>query len=82
MNDWNKVTVTKENYHYRWKNDAGVSWILKPLFEEGKFILENDCPYYNSCNEVIIFPKFEKGKISQNFQIDFISFNGEKHFKK
>jgi hypothetical protein len=81
FNDWHKVTVTQENSHYRWENDAGVSCIMKPLFDEWRFELENDCPYYNSCKEVIIFPKFEKGKISQNFQIDFLSFNGDRYLK-
>ena len=82
LNDWHKVSVTQENSNFRWTNNAGVSWIMRPNFDQGKFILEQDCHYYDMCREVIIFPKFVKGKLNQNNLVDYLSFNGERYYKK
>ncbi len=80
QNDWHIVNITTDGDYFKWTNNAGVSWKLIPYLKEGKFKLDKDCPYFNTCKEISIFPIFKSG-CATNF-IDYLSFGGERYYKK
>jgi hypothetical protein len=80
QNDWNIVNITNDGKFYTWTNDAGVSWKLIPYLKEGKFKLDQDCPYFNNCKEISIFPIFKSGSATNS--IDYLIFGGERYYKK
>jgi hypothetical protein len=51
LNDWNEGTIEppkSANDSWRWRNRAGVSWILDLNLSRGVLATYTDCPYYFS----------------------------------
>ena len=74
-NDWHIVKIYQQKSFFTWTNKSNVSWKLIPSFNNGKLLLDQDCPYINNCKDVLIFPVFKNGMITEN--IDYLQFNGE-----
>lgn len=47
-NDWHTGRLSLQGSGLRWTNEAGVSWMLRPMLSDGLLAIGHDCPYYDS----------------------------------
>ncbi len=64
-NNWHTGTITEiGDGNLRWTNNAGVSWVLTPDFDEGKLFTGPDCPYYTVSGGDAFTLEFSGGEVT------------------